>query len=371
MADPDTDKDVLMLEPAALAPAAAPIPPPVRRSGVPAAIGGALAALFGFGLAQVVPGGWPLQGTDAMEATIAEQATLIATQQAEVARLGIELEAVSARPAADPDLPERLAALEAAIPAPFDDAALMARMNAIEDRLKAIEALPVDGSGASPAALAAQAATLAALQAEVAALRENAGSTTDIEAATEAAAARVAAAEQQAADVRAAAEVDAARAEQRAALRQIDVALEGGGPFASALSAFDPAVIPAVLAENAAGGLPSVTDLQAGFPDVARAALDASLRADMGDGWSERITRFLRTQTGARSLTPREGDDPDAILSRAEAALMEGRLADCLTELAAMPAEGQAAFSDWIKSAQLHLQGRAALQDLRAAVGGE
>jgi hypothetical protein len=83
------------------------------------------------------------------------------------------------------------------------------------------------------------------------------------------------------------------------------------------------------------------------------------------------VGSFLRSQTGARSLTPREGDDPDAVLSRAEAILAEGRPADTLTELAALPPEGQAAMTEWSSRVQLHLAGLDALQALRTAVGGE
>ncbi|MGB0440740.1 MAG: molybdopterin-binding protein, partial [Paracoccaceae bacterium] len=41
---------------------------------------------------------------------------------------------------------------------------------------------------------------------------------------------------------------------------------------------------------------------------------------------------FLKTQLGARSLEPREGDDPDAVLSRMEAAAREGRFGDVEAE---------------------------------------
>ena len=85
------------------------------------------------------------------------------------------------------------------------------------------------------------------------------------------------------------------------------------------------AEIPAALA-NAGDGIPTLLTLQEGFAEPARAALDASIRADMGDGWANRLTSFLRSQSGARSLTPHEGADPDAVLSRAEAALCGGTL---------------------------------------------
>jgi hypothetical protein len=369
MADPDTEKDVLVLDTPTTA--TDPAPAPARRMGIPAVIGGAIATVFGFGLAQVVQDGWPLQGIAALEVTVAEQAQLIAEQQAELAGLKIELEAVSVQAAPDPVLAERLDAVEAAIPAPYDDAALAARMTSIEDRLTAIEALPQDGSGASPAAMAAQAAALAALQEEVAALRDKSAPASDIAAAAAAAEARLAEAEARANELRAAAEADAAQAMTRAALRQIAVALEAGGPYATALAALDPTVVPVVLAEGAEAGLPTLSDLQAGFPDAARAALSASLQADMGEGWGDRLGSFLRSQTGARSLTPREGSDPDAVLSRAEAALAEGRIADSLTEVTGLPEVGQQAMAAWVAMAERHEAGAAALHALQAAVGGE
>jgi hypothetical protein len=172
-------------------------------------------------------------------------------------------------------------------------------------------------------------------------------------------------------ELRAAAEADAARAMTRTALRQIAVALEGGGPYATALAAFDPAVVPAVLAEGATTGLPTLADLQAAFPDAARGALAASLKADMGEGWGDRLGSFLRSQTGARSLTPREGTDPDAVLSRADAALADGRVADSLTEIAGLPPVGQEVMAPWVALAERHQAGAAALQALQAAVGGE
>ncbi len=375
MADADNDKDVLVLG-ADEVPQSTPTPSEaepkaVRRMGVPAAVGGAIAALFGFGLAQVVPNGWPLQGTDALRSTLSEQASTLATQQSEIDRLTAALAEVQARPTADATLADRLATIEAAIPAPYDPGTVTDRLDVIDQRLAAIESMPTDGSGASPAALAAQAAALAALQTEVAALRVNSGSAADIEAATAAAEARLAEAEARAAALGDAAEADAARALAATSLRQIEVALEVGGPFASALPAFDAARLPAVLADNAATGLPTLTDLQAAFPDAARAALEASLRADMGEGWTERVTSFLRTQTGARSLTPREGNDPDAILSRAEAALAEGRIADSMAEIATLPAEGLAAMTSFTDAIALYLAGQDAMKTLRAATGGE
>lgn len=350
--------------------AAEPIaPPPARRSRFfPAVVGGAVAAALGFGAAQFVPDGWPLQSTADLETRIAAQTAALSEAEAEIARLGAALVAVEARPAADPALADRVAALEA-FPSP-DDSRLEARMVALEQEFAAIAAMPADGSAASPAAIAAQSAAIAALQAEVAALKGSTGSAADITAAAEAAEAKLAEAEARAADLRAAAEADAAQSLARTSVRQIAVALETGGPFETALTAFDPAQVPDILAANALTGLPTVTDLQSNFPDAARAALDEALRADMGEGWSERVGSFLRSQTGARSTTPREGDDPDAVLSRAEAALAAGLVPDALALVADLPTVSQEAMANWVSSATLYLAGQEALDTLTAATGG-
>ena len=94
-------------------------------------------------------------------------------------------------------------------------------------------------------------------------------------------------------------------------------------------------------------GVPSLATLQDSFAEAARAALEAALRADMGDSWTDRAMSFFRTQTGARSLTPREGSDPDAILSRAEAALAKGDLVTTLAELDSLPEVARTAMADW------------------------
>jgi hypothetical protein len=118
------------------------------------------------------------------------------------------------------------------------------------------------------------------------------------------------------------------------------------------------------LADNAVAGLPTIADLQDSFAPAARDALEAALRANMGESWTERVSSFLRSQTGLRSLTPREGDDPDAVLSRAEAALSDGRVADAMAELQAIPEAGKAALQEWLALAQTRVDAEAAVAAL-------
>ena len=96
-------------------------------------------------------------------------------------------------------------------------------------------------------------------------------------------------------------------------------------------------------------------------------ALEASLQANPGEGWAERIGTFLRVQTGARSLSLREGTDPDAVLSQAEAALAKGDVAAALTALDLLPPEGQAAVVGWRENAVIRQEAATALQALLAA----
>ncbi|MGC1487099.1 MAG: hypothetical protein WA784_04835, partial [Albidovulum sp.] len=68
----------------------------------------------------------------------------------------------------------------------------------------------------------------------------------------------------------------------------------------------------------------------------------------------------------ARSLTPRAGEDPDAILSRAEAALGTGDLKTALVEIATLPEAGRARLAEWTGLAERRLAAAAAIAALAA-----
>lgn len=318
-------------------PSAVPLP---KRRGMSVFLGlvggGALAAMAGFGLARyIVPEGWPLVSTAALEAKMAEQSVQIVALKAELAKSGAAMATYASE--------SRVAELESALanvqsgPATDRDES---RIAAIEGRLEALEQRPVAES-ATPTAAAEAAAQ--ALLAE---------------------------AEAQAATLKAEAEAIAKTTALHTALGAVQVAVDAGQPFAAQLTALQSAgqSIPESLQVAAEDGVPTLKSLQAAFPDAARLALDAALRANMGETTVDRLTSFLRTQTGVRSLTPRDGADPDAILSRAEAALGTGDLAKTLTELAALPPEAQAAIADWQAQAQKRAQALDGLAILTAEI---
>ena len=190
----------------------------------------------------------------------------------------------------------------------------------------------------------------------------NLGRMADVLAAVAAAEARLTEAETRAAALAEQSTASAAAITRAAAIGRIAAALDSGAPYSSALP--DLGDLPPVLADNAAAGLPTIADLQDSFAPAARASLEAALRANMGESWTERVSSFLRSQTGLRSLTPREGDDPDAVLSRAEAALSAGRVAEAIAELQAMPEAGKPALQDWLTLAQTRVDAEAAVAAL-------
>ncbi len=309
-----------------------PKPAPKPRSRVLPAflalvLGGALAAGAGFALARFVPG-------------------LLSPPATENADIAAIKQQIAALPAPDPSLPDRIAAVEFALAQ-------------LSDRVAAVESRP---AGAADPAFADQ---IKALQDRVAAIGTGTAQPEAITAAVAAAESRLAQAEAKAADLAAQADAAAAQTRRAAALDRIAAALDSGAPFA-AVSADLPDLPPA-LADHAATGLPSVTQLRDTFPAAARAALESALRADMGESWTDRVSSFLRSQTGLRSLTPREGNDPDAVLSRAEAALATGDVASALKELDALPDSAKPPLADWVTQARIRTEGQAALARLAGA----
>ncbi|MGB8811735.1 MAG: hypothetical protein WCC57_00970 [Paracoccaceae bacterium] len=361
------------VEPEIAAPAQLPTSvaePKPRRSGgfFGLFLGGVTAAALGFGLARyIVPDGWPMTSTIKLETLVSKQAVVIATLGQDLAGLKADL---ASRPTMDPAIARQLVNMEAAIDevknalASLQEGdgvpALEPRIATLERRLDNLELLPPSVGGVSPLTISALAGDLSAIKAEVAAQR--AALTSNAAAVAEASSAQIA-------EVQASIKVAAVKA----ALAQMQGALQSGVPFAPALAELEAYghAVPHVLLEMADAGAPTLVSLQDSFPQAARAALDASLRAGSGESMTDRFSAFLRAQTGARSLAPRGGADPDAILSRAEAALQTGDLIIALSELRAIPPDGQAAMAEWVTEANRRMQAIDALNALMATLAKE
>jgi len=246
---------------------------------------------------------------------------------------------------------ERIAALEQVEAPTVDLSPIEDQLAQIETRIVALEERPavVVTEGVDGDAVAAYAAELSALKEAAAAQRSE----------IEALIANAKGVEE--------ATADAARtANGQAAIAKIVSALDSGQPFAEAvemLQGLDLGDIDPALIDPSTEGVATLSALQSDFPDQARAALAAARSAGTENG-QQGIGSFLTRSLGVRSVAPREGDDPDAVLSRAEAAIKSGDLETTLTELDTLPEDAQAVIADWRAEADARVAARAAADAL-------
>lgn len=265
-----------------------------------------------------------------------------APAQTDLAPLQAQIDALNSASQSNADFAAQLAALSADLNAA---AALGPRITALE---AALTALPKPDPN---------------LAADLARIRERLAQTDPAPLIKAAIAAEIGQVQDSAAAMVAQVETAAQTAVTISAQSALRSALDTGAPF---VSAADSLTLPPALADHAQTGIPSLSALKDSFPDAARAGLEAALRDNMGQTWAERAQNFLRNQTGARSLTPREGGDPDAVLSRIEAGLRAGNLDAALTEVAALPPAAKTAMAGWIATAQLRADALAALASVTA-----
>lgn len=315
-------------------------PAPAQSSGfLPLVLGGLLAGVMGFAVATFTAPA----ADNTLAGQLAEQAAAISSLEQQVATIpstdltGIVADQdaltseVTALQAALADISERLAALEALPPAPAASSGVAA---GVADEMDALRAQIAEMTDAAQIEL------------------EEARAAADSIEANAAAAARSAAA--------------------RAALARVQTALESGAPIGAALGDLEEAIgasaPDALLAVQ--DGVPTLGSLQEQFPDVARAALAIARSEGVSGEETTGFGAFLRNQFDVRSTTPREGNSADAVLSRAEAAMRGGRLADALSEISALPEVARAEMSDWLAQAEARADAIAAVDILSSSISG-
>ena len=311
--------------------AAAPQP---RRAGamVAALAGGILAGAAGFGAALYLATAYPGVITAPAPADLAQRLTTIESRLAD------------------------LAADQSAL-ATGDIAALRAQIASVADRPTA----PAVDPGPALADLDRRMTALQASLTKLTSAAVTADGATAADIAADRQAAQAAAAE--AARLMGEAETLARNAEIRSTLAELRAAFDSGAPMDGILGRLAGLGLPTpdALAQK---DVPTAAELAGSFPDAARGALAVSLGETAGETTWGKLTAFLRSQTGVRSLTPQPGNDPDAILSRAEAAVATGDLAAALAEVAALPAGGQAEMASWAAQAERRLAAAKALARL-------
>lgn len=321
-------------EPAAKSPQvplAASAEKPARQAGfIPLVLGGLVAGVIGFGVATLT--------TPAADGPLAEQ---VARQGATITALEQQIAALSAEQPPTVDL------------SPIEDTqnTLAAEIDRLDGAIaglgERIDNLQPASSGGDGPAL-----DTGAIQSEMDALRSQMRQ--QLAEMTQAAQDQLESARAEAAMIEENAAVAAQRAAGRAALAQVQTGLETGAPLGAALDDLQQALgepLPDALAA-VRDGVPTLASLQEAFPDVARTALATARSEGVAGEETSGLGAFLRNQLDVRSVTPREGNTVDAILSRTEAAVKSGRLSDALAELAALPDVARAEMSDWLALAE-------------------
>ncbi|MEL6466348.1 MAG: hypothetical protein AAFQ58_15395 [Pseudomonadota bacterium] len=314
-------------EPVPAAPPPPPQPESERPSVLPLVFAGIITALFGFiaGRSEILDPIFPPRST-----TVGADAELVEQLNNTVVDLTAQLDETNARVAAlNSDIEALPEALPTAAPAETVDLGpLEQQVETLASRIDAISGQPaVVPDAAIDAALADLRATATAQQDEIDRLLADA---------------RLA---------RENAEASASATLARAAVSRVLAAVDNGAPFAAALGDLEAAGvtdIPEPLRATATDGVAPLATLQANIPDAARASLAAARSAEGGGG----LGAFFERQLGTRSILPREGSDPDAVLSRVEAAARDGRLGDALAEADALPDAAREALAPWLERAQ-------------------
>lgn len=265
------------------------------------------------------------------------------------------------------DIDTSLTAFESALTGLSDKVA------GIDTRLTTIEKRPLVDA-VSPETVAAYERELDALKAQVAAQQAAIAAAQEEQlAAVENARKEIEAVAERARASEASAETRAKLAASRAALADLTTRARDGQPYAEPLAVLteNGVDVPAPLVQGAEDGLPTASLLITEFPEAARNALSAARAAGTDGAEDGSLAGFFQSQLGARSVTPRDGDDPDAVLSRAEAALKGGDLDGALSEISALPEAAQGELSDWVALATLRRDALAATAELSQELNQE
>ncbi len=268
------------------------------------------------------------------------------------------------------DLDARLTALETRVEG------LRAELQALTEQLSVVTSSGGVVSADTSERIAVYAAALEGLKAEVEALAAQNGTLSQkLEDVTITAQQEIEVAQAE----RDAVEVEAERQRiatlTQASLTSLQAALTSGGEFSGVLDQLESVGVTVPDALRAAqSGVKTLPQLRNAWPEAAHAALRASILAGQDEGLVGSVSTFLQAQVASRSLTPQEGDDADAILSRAEAALKDDDVSGALSELEMLSTEAQASdafgdMRDWLADARLRLEAEEAIDALIANIG--
>lgn len=299
-------------------------------------------------------------GDGAVGARIADAVSEIRSQyEGEIAALRDQVSGLS-----DDDFDQRLARLDSALQGQ------VAELSDMRDQLTA---------GTNSEATEQAAAQIDVYQSQLEGLRGELGSVSDavaslrnrIDEVASTADRSIQTAQEQVEQIQAESQTALSAAAIEADVALIRAAMAAGQPFAepAARLADDPGVtLPEGLTAASETGAPTLLTLQERFPDAAHDAIRASIAASGEGGLLARSRAFVEAQVATRSLTPQEGDDPDAVLSRMEEDLRNGELSAALSEAEALPSEARAAMQGWLDDAELRAKAASGLAQLQSSL---
>lgn len=153
-------------------------------------------------------------------------------------------------------------------------------------------------------------------------------------------------------------DVDAAHASDAAArtvvAQNLLAAVQSGAPFAAQVAALrslgaEEASL-SRLSSSAEAGVPTLAQLRERFAAL-RPKLRAQPKSDPDANWRDKLTARLSSLVSIRPAGERAGASPDAVASRADAALARGDVAAAANELRSLPSAEAALAKDWIDAA--------------------
>ena len=119
---------------------------------------------------------------------------------------------------------------------------------------------------------------------------------------------------------------------------------------------------PDILRNLAETGIPTMKNLTESFPEFSRLALSADRNEKETEDF--KFLTFLKSQFQARSTIPRQGSDPDAVLSRSEAFLKSNDLEKSLFELTQLDGVASKVMEPWRISAENRIESLLAVEQL-------
>jgi hypothetical protein len=256
-----------------------------------------------------------------------------------------------------------------------DAAALDAKVNDMEQRLQANVASALDAqkteTGTEIQALQGE---LAALKAKLGALAEaKLGDQPDVSSEITTLDQRIAKLEDAMPGLTSTVDRSAATVKSGAlaiAFANLNDAVSAGRPYAAELAAVQPLLPDAAglddLATHASKGIPTLSELTQDFTGIAEAAAPPP---QPGGSFVDSVIASAKSAITIRRIdADATGNEPDAVMARAEDDLKQGELDDAVAEIDGLPPAVRDAFAGWLEKAHARLAADETLAKLEGAV---